>query len=286
MQKKYHLNYRYFEEPALYKDTLLIQIGRRHCFADEIIGKHAHINWYELTIVIDGSGTVITNDEPSTISKGDIYLSFPGDFHEIISSSDAPLKYDFISFSSKNPTIKKALKRIVSETYFGEQRIFRDDAVSSLVSLAISEISSKKRYHTEIVSSILEQALFLIIRNFDGIKNEHKKLNVNAADELCFQVMHYIDTHIYSITNLSDLSRVFRFNYSYLSKLFKNTTGKTISDYYQNRRLDMAKLLIVERQMKICQIAEALNYSSLYSFSKAFKSKYGVSPSHYLEKND
>ena len=60
----------------------------------------------------------------------------------------------------------------------------------------------------------------------------------------------------------------------------------SFSDYYQTRRLDMAKLLILEKKLKINQIAETLNYSSLYSFSKAFKSKYGGSPSRYLDKND
>lgn len=286
MQKKYHLNYRFEDQPSMYKDIHLEQIGRRHCSPREIIGKHAHINWYELTIAIDGKGTVITNDEPKTISKGDIYLSFPGDFHEIISSSEDPLKYDFLSFSTKNLSLKKELKKIVAETLSCDQRIFRDDAVRSAVSFAISEISSDKKYCTEVLSSILEQILFLVIRNFDENKKEYKKKNINAADELCFQIMHYIDTHIHSITSLSNLSRVFRFNYSYLSKLFKNTTGRSISDYYQTRRLDMARLLILEKKLKIHQIAETLNYSSLYSFSKAFKSKYGVSPSNYSDKND
>lgn len=286
MQKKYHLNYRFEDQSSMYKDIHLEQIGRRHCSPGEIIGKHAHIDWYELTLAIDGEAIVATNDEPKTISKGDIYLSFPGDFHEIISSNEAPLKYDFLSFSTKNPVLKKEFKKIVSETLTCDRRIFRDDAVRSAVSFAISEISSDKKYRTEVLSSILEQVLFLVIRNFDENKKEYKKKNINAADELCFQIMHYIDTHIHSITNLSDLSRVFRFNYSYLSKLFKNTTGRSISDYYQTRRLDMARLLILEKKLKIHQIAETLNYSSLYSFSKAFKSKYGVSPSHYLEKND
>ena len=281
MQKKYHLNYRFSDQPVLYNDTHLIQIGRRHCAPDEIIEKHAHIDWYELTIAIEGKGTVITNDKAESISKGDIYLSIPGDFHEIISSNDAPLKYDFISFKSDNSTIKKELRKIVSDTYFCDLRVFRDDAILSAVSLAISEISSKKKYYIEILSSTLDQLLYLMLRNFDKNKVNHKTKSINAADELCFQIMHYIDTHIYSITNLADLSHVFRFNYSYLSKLFKSTTGKTISDYYQTRRLDMAQLLIIENKLKIRQIAETLNYSSLYSFSKAFKNKYGISPSHY-----
>ena len=283
MKRKYRLGYEFFEQPALFKNTLLIQIGRRQCLPNEIIEKHAHVDWYELTLAIEGSGTVITNDEAVDISKGDIYLSFPGDFHEISSSSKAPLEYDFISFNSKNPTIKKELKRIVSDIYFCSQRIFRDDSVNASVALAISEISSKKQYHEEVISSILEQVIYLTIRNFDEKEKDYKKININEADKLCFQIMHYINTHITSIKNLSALSGVFCFNYSYLSKIFKLTTGRTISDYYQAKRLDMAQLLIAEHTMKISEIAEELNYSSLYSFSKAFKARHGISPKHYSD---
>lgn len=39
-----------------------------------------------------------------------------------------------------------------------------------------------------------------------------------------------------------------------------------------------ARLLLNEGKLNITKIAELLNYSSIYSFSKAFKEKYGVSP--------
>ena len=283
MKTKYHLSYPFIENPVQYHNTLLVQIGRRHCMPEEKIEKHSHLDWYELTIVIEGEGIILTNDEPVNVSKGDIYLSFPCDFHEIVSSSDKPLKYNFFSFNTKNELIKKELKRIALQTHFCEQRVFRDESVSSAVSFCVSEISTNKKYKTELLSLTLEKTLFLIIRNFDENKTKHTRLNVNANDELCFQIMHYIDTHIYSIENLSELSNVFGFNYSYLSKLFKNTVGKTISNYYQTKRLGAAELLMSEKKLKISQIAELLNYSSLYSFSNAFKSKYGISPSHYLD---
>ena len=43
--------------------------------------------------------------------------------------------------------------------------------------------------------------------------------------------------------------------------------------------MEIAKTLIMEKKKKINEIAEMLGYN-LYSFSKSFKSTYGVSPKH------
>ena len=282
MQKKYHLIYNYIEDPVYYKDTMLIQLGRLYCMPSAIIEKHAHINYYELTIVSEGEGVVLTNDVPINVSKGDIYLSYPGDFHEIQSSEDKPLKYDFFAFNTKNPNIKKELKHIISTIYNYEQRVFRDELINSAVSMAIAEITSKQEYYSDILTSLFEQTLFYVIRNFRTNKYPPQNMHTVSSEELCFQIMHYIDTHIYTLTRLSDLTERFRYNYSYLSVLFKKTTGNTIADYYNTRKLDTARLLINEKKLKITQISEILNYSSLYSFSKAFKNKYGISPKYYI----
>ena len=286
MHKKYHLNYSFIETPVYYKDTMLIQLGRLFCMPSETIEKHAHINWYEITLVSDGEGVILTNDIPSNVSKGDIYLSYPGDFHEIRSSADNPLKYDFFAFNTKNPEMKKELKNIISTMYYYEQRIFKDELIHSTVSAAIAEISSKQEHYSDILCSLFEQTLFYLIRNFKISKNPPQHIHTVPSEELCFQIMHYIDTHIYSIERLSVLAEKFKYNYTYLSDLFKKTTGNTIANYYNTRKLDAARLLLNEKKFKINQVSEMLNYSSLYSFSKAFKNKYGISPKYYMQEID
>ena len=71
------------------------------------------------------------------------------------------------------------------------------------------------------------------------------------------------------------------YSYGYLSALYKKTTSNTLSDYYRNKKLELAKHLVIEKKLKIGEIAEILNYSSVYAFSKAFKNKFGVSPEKY-----
>lgn len=167
---KYHLTFTHISNPVYYKHTSLTQLGRMYCLPTTVIEKHAHLDWFELTIVTSGEGIIVTNDVATNISEGDIYLSYPGDFHEISTSKENPLKYDFFAFNTKNILIKRELKRIV-DTYSCSQRVFREPRINSTISNAIAEISSKHKYHNEVLSLIFEQVLFYLIRNFDAEKN-------------------------------------------------------------------------------------------------------------------
>lgn len=285
MEKKYHIDYHFGNAPLTFGTTRLIQLGRLYCMPLSVVAKHAHMDWYELTCVTGGKGTVLTNDIPQDVSGGDIYLSFPGDFHEIRSSESDPLKYDFFSFQTQNKVIRDGFKQLMDNIPSCKERVIHNEQIFSCVSAAIAEFSSGSEYKEELLNLLFEQIFYFTLRSFHSQKSSPQNLYVNSADELCYQLMHYIDTHMYRLKSLNDLSEKFGYNYSYLSDFFRKNTGDTLSGYYRTRRLNAAKLLLDERKLKIHQIAEILGYSSLYAFSKAFKHRYGISPEHYLKES-
>lgn len=126
--------------------------------------------------------------------------------------------------------------------------------------------------------SILKQIAVCIIRSYNENFVTPKK--IDKKEEFCYRVMNYIDTHITEIRSLSVLSDVFNYNYSHISRLFKKTTGQMLSDYYQSKRLDLAKNML-EQGYSCSMVAEALNYSELYTFSKSFKARFKMSPMDY-----
>lgn len=273
---RYHVTKHYVENPLPFGDTHLLQLGRRYCEPTEIIVAHPHLNWFELTIVTNGSGTVSTNGEEVVVTSGDIYLSFPCDIHEIRADQNTKLEYDFFSFYSTDEELSKALKTITLDYWNAKQRVFQDQKISDLVELAISEfLPAEQRYSKSVLTNIFHLILVYLIRNFSH--TQAGNANVSDSEILCFQVMNYIDTHVYSLQKLEDLAPKFNYNYGYLSGLFKRTTGKTISEYYYHRKMETAKALILEQKKTIGEIAEMLGYN-LYSFSKAFKKRYGISP--------
>lgn len=279
---KFHLNKNFRDNPLIFGDLQLIQIGRIHFEPGDVMASHMHNSWFELTIITDGAGSVSTNGISTPVRRGDIYLSYPRESHKIESSESSPLKYDFFSFYTYSEEYIGELEKIV-EYFTPYDRVFSDERVAALVCDAILEFINGGDFSEELLHSLFKQILIFIIRSFKSREAKRIFYSVTEKEELCYQIMNYIDTHIYTITSLEELGSTLKYNYSYLSTVFKKTTGESISSYYQKKRLDTARLLILENSMKITEIAAALNYSSLYSFSHAFKEKYGCSPKLYFK---
>lgn len=274
----YHINNIYFDNPLKFDDIRLIQIGRRFCEPSAIIPAHPHLNWFELTIATSGSGIVSTNNQPHKINTGEIYLSFPCDIHEIRATENEKFEYDFFSFYCDNGEWNTALEEIIKNYRSPAKRTFRDNKISALIGYALTEFSTDKIYFKEVASGIFHLILAYLIRDFSNITQE--TATISDAKIICLQLMNYIDTHIYSVQNLESVAEQYNYNYNYLSALFKKTTGKKLSEYYQNRRLETARTLLNAKK-KIGEVSEMLNYSSPFAFSKAFKRSFGVSPKQY-----
>lgn len=262
--------------PNVYGKLSLLQIGRRYCSEGEVISTHTHQDFFELTIVNGGEGVVISNGESYPIKSGESHLSIPCDIHEIRAGKNSKLEYDYFSFRFSEGDFNKELGKISRKLFGKSSRVFTDPKISTLLGNAISEFSSEKPYANEILENIFNQIAVYLIRDFNDVEHQAPKFSENEI--LCYQIMNYIDTHIYKIPSLESIAPRFNYNYSYLSNLFKKTTGKKLSDYFQSRKLDTAKVLILEKKYKITEIATMLGYSSPFSFSKAFKQKFGCSP--------
>lgn len=69
--------------------------------------------------------------------------------------------------------------------------------------------------------------------------------------------------------------------YSHLSKLFSETTGTTIEQYFIAQKVERVKELIEYGDMTMSEIADRLGYSSTAHLSAQFKKHTGMTPSEY-----
>ena len=275
---KYRVEKNYIGCPRKFKEHSLFQVGKLHSGPSNEIPKHAHLNLYELTIVTSGKGEIYTNDKGVKVSKGDIYLSFPSEFHMIRSSKEDPLHFCFFAFHSDIPDVRAKLDDIRERCMLADCRVFRDGRIPMLVENLISELTFPDEDTEEIAGAIMDQLIRYVIRDFRAVEGALAAQGIGHPEEFCYRIMSYLDTHIYTMHALSDLGEALHYNYSYISSLFSQTTGESLSTYYRRRRLDTAQLLLLEGRLSITEIAELLNFSTVYTFSRAYKDYFGVCP--------
>ena len=124
----------------------------------------------------------------------------------------------------------------------------------------------------------------LVERFFEAIeKRESPNLKESKAEY--FIQMIKVEEKISGClhTNLPlirELSKEFLMSESNLKKHFRIVYGKNIYEYYLDKKMDLARTMLLNEGNSISKVAYSLGYEKVASFSKAFVKKFGLLPSH------
>ena len=112
------------------------------------------------------------------------------------------------------------------------------------------------------------------------------KVNVRGkiSDDGMKVVIDYIERNIKKGISLEDVANHVNISTYYLSKIFKKEMGVNFITYITDRKMELAKEMLVTTDVPVLNIALDLAYNEANYFSKAFKKKTGFTPSEYREK--
>lgn len=91
----------------------------------------------------------------------------------------------------------------------------------------------------------------------------------------------YINSHLHEELSMLDVCTHLSINYSYFSKLFKQTMSISFKKYLIQARMEKAKKLMHNPTNRIYEIALQVGYENAQNFSRAFKGHFGYSPKEY-----
>lgn len=282
MRGKYHFDNDFTNTPKKLGRLLLYQLGELLCNSDTVVEPHIHLDWFEFTYIYQGSGIIYTNEVPLEVHKGDVYVSYPREIHKIVSDNVDPLRYCFFAFNFSDREWAADIIESLMKFSHPKSRVISAPLYDKYFSNALQYINSMT---SPLMDKLLEYELTTLIirvahRAF-SMSQEYLPLKVNNFQLLTFNIANYIDTNLTTINDVSSLSEVFNYNYSYLSRCFKKCMHISISQYFNDKKLGIAKKLLEAGELSVSEIAAQLNYSTIYVFSRAFKNKYGVSPQKY-----
>lgn len=99
------------------------------------------------------------------------------------------------------------------------------------------------------------------------------------------QCLDYVYNHLHQPISLQDLADLTDLNPSYLSTLFKEEMGLTVSDYIMSKKMEAARNMLKYSNETYAEISTVLNFSSQSHFIRTFKKHNGETPRQYREKN-
>ena len=113
----------------------------------------------------------------------------------------------------------------------------------------------------------------------ENIATDDKQIRKDVA-----LVKSYIKAHLSEKINLESLADMVFLSPGYLSLIFKQSTGDTVSHYIISQRIDEAKRLLESTNMKVNQICEKVGIDNVPYFGQQFKMFCGMSPSEYRKR--
>lgn len=135
-----------------------------------------------------------------------------------------------------------------------------------------------------IASLIQSDDLFDLCYRFQDnveIFTESLFFSSEANSDVVKKTAEYITGHFSETITLAEAASFVHMNPSYLSKLFKNVTGMTFTEYLNKVRLEEAKRLLNHTDYSIIDIAVACGFSNQSYFTKVFKKYTGTTPKQY-----
>ena len=129
-----------------------------------------------------------------------------------------------------------------------------------------------------------------------GSVEEGRRLRVRMVKEYCRYVQQYslrqyspliqkvineINLHLDAALSLKTLAAQCYISPSYLSNVFKQETGQTLTDYISSRRMERAAQLLLTTNARVATVAEEVGILDVNYFTKMFKSATGQTPTAY-----
>lgn len=95
----------------------------------------------------------------------------------------------------------------------------------------------------------------------------------------------YVSTYYATIQSLDEIAVYCNISQSHLTRLFRESLHMSLQEYLITARLNRAKELLVTTNQSISEISWAVGYPNELNLLRAFKSRYGISPKEFRQKN-
>lgn len=169
------------------------------------------------------------------------------------------------------------------------------DAASNILHLSLSLLNNGEAIISEIFKNRhnnyrslyeltnVEQILDWLTILRDGLSESFTTHKKDYKNHIVTNVKKYIIDHIEEKLTLNKVADVFNISPNYLSVLFSKYNDIGFTDYISQSKIDAAKKMMANKDLKIYEISDILGFENAFYFSRVFKKVTGISPRDFMQ---
>ncbi len=253
--------------------------------------KHVH-DEYEIYYLLEGERYYFIENQTYLVKEGSIVFINRGQIHKTGVAGKS--YHDRILIELKAEPFQTFLLSScgisLSEFFSSNYGVIKLDNngqhyVKSLLLGMADELHQKQPHYTAMaMMKLCSLLVYALRRNTHDTTEQVSNLAKTAKHKKVSEVASFIMANSTEVKSLDDLAKRFFISKCYLSRIFKEVTSFTVSEYININRIQKAQQMLLETDLSITEISASLGYESITYFEKVFSNFTETSPLKYRKK--
>jgi len=260
---------------------------------------HAH-DFLEIAYVVSGTGIHTIGQNEYKVSKGDLFIINHDIPHEFRSFEDMSMprlhvyncvfKPEFLDYRLVNTKDFRLImesflfRSLISKEGLTSQELnfvkSSDNNIEDIYEKMFREYTLKETGYIEVLRAYVIELIVTIFRIYSKSTSIDEPLEAKRR-EMIDKVINFMKNNYTKDLKLEDISTIAFLSPGYFSRLFKECTSMTISEYLQNLRIEEACSILKNTDLKVIDVAQEVGYKDLKFFNQLFKKITGKTPGQY-----
>ena len=238
-----------------------------------------HHQFCEAHLVTRGSMDLLTGDNQiHHIHEGEIALIPENVAHQILLKPD---QLQRISFGYRLIQGNKVFSRSEDQPPLDAVVIPCGEPVYEIYQQISTELRERRPGYAEMVQVLLFRAAMFHEQYIKQIAQA--KEHAENCCALGNDILRYIQKHVFENITVTDVANAVRLSDRQVNRNTNRDFSMPCSRLIRSMKHQRAQEMLVYTDQSMQEIAEALGYSSLFSFSKFFKAMEGMPPLHFRQ---
>ncbi|MCE5256141.1 MAG: AraC family transcriptional regulator [Spirochaetaceae bacterium] len=231
------------------------------------------LNEFQFIYIAKGEGSFRTHNSETLLHAGSFIVLLPGNWHWYRPNPETGWVEYWVGFDGEYPGL------LYERGFFGNETHVLDIGVHESIVASYNRILDGIQYekpgYQQVVSSIIPciYAEAFSFSNQPGLDPGKR--------ELFETVLFIFQAHIYSSLDMESMAADLNLNYTSFREDFKAYTGLSPYQYFLEMKINKAKEMLLDGGLSVKEISYKLAFQNPYYFSRLFKKKTGMSPSHW-----